>query len=88
VPPPPPAPAALQARGREAQLRAALAAADAEGAGSLTGAQFEAALSAAGLRFTRHQAVALLRRADRERAGRVATEDLVALLALGGGAPR
>jgi hypothetical protein len=77
--------AARQVRGREAQLRAALVAADSEGCGQLAGAQLEAAFDAAGLRFTRHQLIALRRRADKERGGgAVATEEVLRMLGLGG----
>ncbi|KIY92203.1 EF-hand domain-containing family member C2 [Monoraphidium neglectum] len=75
----------VQVRGRDAQLRAALVAADSEGCGQLAGAQLEAAFDAAGLRFTRHQLIALRRRADKERGGgAVATEEVLRMLGLGG----
>jgi hypothetical protein len=69
-----------QAQGRAAELRAALADADADGAGALGCAGLEAALAAVGIKFTRHQLVALARHVDRERRGAVPTEELARLL--------
>ncbi|GBF93267.1 protofilament ribbon of flagellar microtubules [Raphidocelis subcapitata] len=70
----------VQAKGREEALRAALVAADSDGSGLLPDAALEAALSSAGLRFTRHQLIALRRRVDGERAGAVAAEEVLRLL--------
>lgn len=71
-----------QIKGREAALRDALTAADPEGCGLLGDAALEAALSAAGLRCTRHQVIACRRAADRERRGGLAPEDVLALVGL------
>jgi hypothetical protein len=69
-----------QVEGREEALRAALVAADGEGSGLLGDDALDAALSAAGLKFTRHQLIALRRRADRERRGGVGTEEVLRLM--------
>lgn len=76
---PPPTP---QVQGREDEVRAALVAADSDSSGRLDEAQLERALEAAGLKFTRHQLIALRRRADRERCGAVASEEVLQLLGM------
>ena len=71
-----------QVRGREDALREALVAADAEGSGRLEEPQMEAAFGAAGLKFTRHQLIALRRRVDREHSGGVAAEEILQLVGM------
>lgn len=51
--------------------------ADTLGSGLLNQEQLEAALTSAGLKYTRHQAINLRRRLDKEKSGSVAVEDLL-----------
>jgi Ca2+-binding EF-hand superfamily protein len=76
----------LQAAGREDVIRTAFIEYDKNGSGVLSGEELEAALSAAGLKFTRHQAISLKRRLDKDKSGSVSIEEF--LSALGIGAPQ
>lgn len=80
---PPPFSPLLQVKGHEDGVRSALVASDTEGSGHLSGSQVEVALAAAGLKFTRHQIIALRRRVDRDRTGYVAPEEMLQLLGIG-----
>lgn len=50
--------------GKEDLIRTAFIECDKAGTGALSGADFEQALLASGLKFTRHQAISLKRRLD------------------------
>lgn len=63
-------------------MRSALIETDSQGVGYLTGDQLEAALAKAGLKFTRHQAISLRRRMDKNRTGSVTAEEVLAVLGL------
>jgi len=69
-----------QAAGKADAVRTALIDADREGLGQLTGEQLEQALTAAGLKFTRHQVIGLRRRMDKDRTGTVTTDDVLSVL--------
>mmetsp|Transcript_4241 Transcript_4241/g.7013 ORF Transcript_4241/g.7013 Transcript_4241/m.7013 type:complete len:624 (-) Transcript_4241:564-2435(-) len=71
-----------QAVGREDAIRTALIEFDKNGSGLLEQDQLEAALSAAGLKFTRHQAVSLTRLLDQEKSGMVRIEDFLKAVGL------
>ncbi len=71
-----------QAAGREEAIRTALIESDTHGSGLLSQEQLEAALGAAGLKFTRHQAISLKRRLDKEKSDSVAVEDFLKWLGL------
>ncbi len=73
-----------QVAGCSDTVRAVLAESDPEGLGYISGDGLEAALTAAGLKFTPHQAISLRRRLDRERTGSVLTDDVLAALGLAG----
>jgi Ca2+-binding EF-hand superfamily protein len=68
--------------GKEDLVRSSLVAADKAGSGSLTGEQLEVGLAAAGLKFTRHQAISLKRRLDRSNTGSISIEEFLGLLGL------
>lgn len=71
-----------QAAGREEAIRTAFIQADCNGSGLLGQEQLEAALTAAGLKFTRHQAINLKRRLDKDKSNNVAIEDFLKWLGL------
>jgi len=71
-----------QCAGREESVRTAFIAADAGGSGSLAGGALEAAMAAAGLKFTRHQAIALKRKLDKDKSDSVSIEDFFAAVGL------
>ncbi|KAG2501001.1 hypothetical protein HYH03_000822 [Edaphochlamys debaryana] len=71
-----------QVSGKEDAVRAALIAADKSGSGALGGVELEGGLRAAGLKFTRHQAISLTRRLDRNNTGTISIEDFLKLLGL------
>ncbi|KAL6762171.1 hypothetical protein V8C86DRAFT_2521922 [Haematococcus lacustris] len=72
-----------QAAGKDDIIRTAFIECDKSGSGQLSGDELEEALTAAGLKFTRHQAISLKRRLDKDRTGSVATEDVLAALGIG-----
>mmetsp|Transcript_2187 Transcript_2187/g.5552 ORF Transcript_2187/g.5552 Transcript_2187/m.5552 type:complete len:646 (+) Transcript_2187:132-2069(+) len=71
-----------QATGKEDAIRTAFIEFDKDGSGKLSGEDFEAALRAAGLKFTRHQAISLKRRLDRDRSNSVPVHELMSLLGI------
>lgn len=73
-----------QVSGKEDAVRTALIAQDKAGSGALTGEQLEVALRAAGLKFTRHQAVSLKRRLDGNSTGTISIEEFLGLLGIRG----
>eukprot|EP00798_Chlamydomonas_sp_ICE-L_P024281 gene24281-9880_t len=71
-----------QVNGREEALRTALIKIDRAGSGSVSGNGLEESLRAAGLKYTRHQAVSLIRRLDKDDTKTVAIEDFLAVLGI------
>ncbi|EFJ52449.1 hypothetical protein VOLCADRAFT_79034 [Volvox carteri f. nagariensis] len=71
-----------QVSGKEDAVRAALIAADKAGTGALGGEDLEAGLLAAGLKFTRHQAISLKRRLDKNKTGTISIEEFLGLLGI------
>ncbi|GAX85745.1 hypothetical protein CEUSTIGMA_g13160.t1 [Chlamydomonas eustigma] len=71
-----------QISGREEAIRTELIRVDKEGSGSVSGEALESALEAAGLKFTRHQAICLRRRLDREKTGSVSIEEFLNVLGI------
>lgn len=71
-----------QAAGKEDAIRTALIEYDRDGSGRLSGEDFEMALRAAGLKFTRHQAISLKRRLDKDRSNTVPVHELLSLLGI------
>lgn len=71
-----------QAAGREELIRTAFIEHDKNGSGLLSGEELEAALSAAGLKFTRHQAISLKRRLDKDKSGSVSIEEFLSALGI------
>lgn len=71
-----------QVTGREEAVRTAFIEQDKGGSGSLSREELEAALSSAGLKFTRHQAISLCRRMDRDKTGTVSIEEFLGLLGI------
>jgi Ca2+-binding EF-hand superfamily protein len=71
-----------QISGHEEAIRTELIKADKEGSGSVSGEALEAALEAAGLKFTRHQAICLRRRLDREKTGTLSIEEFLSVLGI------
>lgn len=69
-----------QAAGKVDAIRTALIEHDRSGSGVLGGEELEAALAAAGLKFTRHQAISLKRRLDKDKSGCVNIEEFLELL--------
>ncbi len=72
----------VQAVGKEDAVRTALIEFDKDGSGMLSGEDFEAALRAAGMKFTRHQAISLKRRLDKDRSNTVPVHELLSLLGI------
>lgn len=71
-----------QVAGREDLVRTAFIEMDKNGSGLLSGEELEGALASAGLKFTRHQAIALKRRLDRDRSGSVSIEEFLSALGI------
>lgn len=71
-----------QVSGKEDAVRAALIAADKAGTGALSGEDLEAGLLEAGLKFTRHQAISLKRRLDKNKTGTIGIEEFLGLLGI------
>ena len=71
-----------QAAGKADAVRTALIETDSQGVGYLAGEQLDQALSRAGLKFTRHQAISLKRRLDRNNTGTISIEEFLGLLGL------
>ena len=72
----------LQAAGKEDAIRTAFIEFDRNGSGKLNGDSFEAALQAAGLKFTRHQAISLRRRLDKDNLNIVPVHEFLSLLGI------
>ncbi|KAG2435098.1 hypothetical protein HXX76_007184 [Chlamydomonas incerta] len=71
-----------QVGGKEDAVRSSLIAADKGGSGSLSGDDLEAGLQSSGLKFTRHQAISLKRRLDKNKTGTISIEEFLGLLGL------
>uniref|UniRef100_A0A7S0S6H3 EF-hand domain-containing protein n=1 Tax=Chlamydomonas leiostraca TaxID=1034604 RepID=A0A7S0S6H3_9CHLO len=71
-----------QAAGKEEAIRTAFIEHDKNGSGVLSGEELEAALAAAGLKFTRHQAISLKRRLDKDKSGGVNIEEFLSALSI------
>ncbi|KAG1675125.1 hypothetical protein FOA52_003348 [Chlamydomonas sp. UWO 241] len=71
-----------QISGREELVRTAFIAMDKNGSGLLSGSELEAALTAAGLKFTRHQAQSLKRRLDKDKSGTISIDEFLHALGL------
>lgn len=72
----------VQAVGKEDAIRTAFIEFDKHGSGKLSGDHFEAALHAAGLKFSRHQAISLKRRLDKDKLDSVSVHEFLALLGI------
>ena len=72
-----------QISGREEDMRTAFIQMDANGSGLLSGDELEGALRATGLKFTRHQCMALKRRLDKDKSGAISIDEFLAALGLG-----
>lgn len=72
-----------QISGREEAIRTAFIAMDKNGSGMLSESELEGALAAAGLKFTRHQAVSLKRRLDKDGSGAISIDELLSAMGLG-----
>lgn len=71
-----------QISGREEAVRTAFIKMDRNGSGSLSGSELEAALAAAGLKFTRHQAISLKRRLDKDGSGTISIDEVLGAIGL------
>lgn len=71
-----------QISGREDAVRTAFISMDKNGSGLLTASELEAALKAAGLKFTRHQAMSLYRRLDKGKSGSISIDEFLQALGL------
>eukprot|EP00955_Chlamydomonas_euryale_P010403 111758-Chlamydomonas_euryale.AAC.6 len=71
-----------QISGREDAVRTAFIAMDKNGSGQLSGSELEGALREAGLKFTRHQAMALKRRLDKDKSGTICIDEFLHALGL------
>ena len=72
-----------QVNGREDAVRTAFIEADRAGNGTLSGDELDAALTSAGLKYTRHQTISLRRRMDKDKSGMVSIEEFLAALGIG-----
>ena len=71
-----------QVTGREEAIKTAFLSRDKAGTGSIGGEELDAALSEAGLKFTKHQAVSLKRRMDQDKTGKINVAELLGALGL------
>jgi hypothetical protein len=71
-----------QIAGREDAVRTAFISLDKNGSGQLSGEELEGALCAAGLKFTRHQAMSLKRRLDKDKTGTISISEFLQALGL------
>lgn len=69
-----------QVVGKEQEVRTSFIEMDTNGSGQLSGEELEEALLKAGLRFTRHQIIALRRRIDKDKSGQVSIEEFLSFL--------
>jgi EF-hand domain pair len=72
----------VQVVGKGDAIRTAFIEMDSEGSGHIAGNELEVALSKAGLKFTRHQMIALRRRLDKDHTGAVAIEEFMDAMAI------
>ena len=71
-----------QVSGREEAIRTAFIKTDKSGSGMINGDDLEQVLTTAGLKFTRHQAICLKRRLDKEKSGSVPVSEFLTALGL------